>query len=65
MKDVQAREEAFWVIYAFLDPDPNPGTPLNPDPQHCQKLLESNQLVYRRALPEKISVYGRRWVWNY
>ncbi len=33
----------FWVILAVLDPDP--GTPLNPDPQHCQKLLERNQLV--------------------
>ncbi len=23
------------VIFAFLDPDPDAGTPLNPDPQHC------------------------------
>jgi hypothetical protein len=44
----------FWVILALLDPDP--GTPLNPDPQHCQKLLESNQLVYRRTLTEQINV---------
>jgi hypothetical protein len=21
-----------WVIFALLDPDPDPGTPLNPDP---------------------------------
>jgi hypothetical protein len=26
-----------WVIFALLDPDTDPGTPLNtdPDPQHC------------------------------
>ncbi len=23
-----------WVIFALLDPDTDPGTPLNPDPQH-------------------------------
>jgi hypothetical protein len=28
-----------WVIFPLLDPDPDPGTPLNPDPQHCPKVL--------------------------
>jgi hypothetical protein len=23
-----------WVIFVLLDPDTDPGTPLNPDPQH-------------------------------
>ncbi len=44
----------FWVILALLDP----GTPLNPDPQHCQKLLEKNQHIYRRTLPEQICQEG-------
>jgi hypothetical protein len=30
---------SLWVIFALLDPDPDPGSPLNldPDPQHSQK----------------------------
>ncbi len=28
-----------WVIFALLDPDPDPGTSLNPDPQHCPNVL--------------------------
>ncbi len=30
-----------WVIFALLDPDPDPGTPFNPDPdpQHCIKVM--------------------------
>jgi len=25
----------WWVIFAYLNPDTDPWTPLNPDPQHC------------------------------
>jgi hypothetical protein len=27
--------QIFGVIFALLDSDPDPGTRLNPDPQHC------------------------------
>jgi hypothetical protein len=28
-----------WVIFALLDPDTDPGTPLNPDPQHWNSYI--------------------------
>jgi hypothetical protein len=31
----------FWVIVALLDPDPDPGTPLNPDPIRIHNFAEN------------------------
>ncbi len=28
-----------WVIFALLDPDPDPATQINADPKPCQKML--------------------------
>jgi hypothetical protein len=35
----------FWVIFAFLDPDPHSGSPLNPDPKHGL----NSKLTYSRV----------------
>jgi hypothetical protein len=33
-----------WVIFAVLDPDPDPADQINadPDPQHCSKLTKAS-----------------------
>jgi hypothetical protein len=43
-----------WFIFALLDPDTDPGTPLNPDPQHCLKRVSA---VHGRARVAKTHWY--------
>jgi hypothetical protein len=42
----------WWVIFAYLNPDTDPWTPLNPDPQHCSKgskKLTANWIINNAA----------------
>jgi hypothetical protein len=55
-----------WVIFALLDLDPDPGTPLNPDPapQHCLEvgsMRNRNVQIMKQSISKILITTGFSW----